>query len=95
MWFRVAADGWQEECSTMLVGLGFRQGVSCPNVFRLTEKGICTSVHGDDFTSEGPRLSLDWLEAEIAKHYEITVGPRLGPGPADAKEGRCLSRVIR
>ena len=64
-------------------------------VFRLTERGICTSVHGDDSTSEGPRLPLDWLEAEVAKHYEITVSPRLGPGPADAKEGRCLNRAIR
>ena len=54
---RGAADGWQEEYSTMLVGIGIRQGISCPNVFRHTERGICTSVHGDDFTSEGPRLS--------------------------------------
>jgi hypothetical protein len=52
-------------------------------------------VHGDDITSEGPRLSLDRLEAEIAKHYKFTVSPRLGPGPADAKEGRCLNRAIR
>ena len=29
---RGAADGWQEECSTMLVRLGFRQGNACPNL---------------------------------------------------------------
>ena len=30
---RGAADGWQEEYSTMLLSLGFQQGLSCPTVF--------------------------------------------------------------
>ena len=30
---RGAADGWQEEYSTMLVRHGFRQGKACPNIF--------------------------------------------------------------
>ena len=92
---RMAADGWQEEYSTMLLRLGFRQGVSCPNVFYHDEKGIVTSVHGDDFTSSGPKPALDWLEKAIAQSYEITVGPRLGPADSDAKEGRALNRIIR
>jgi hypothetical protein len=70
---RGAADGWQEEYSTMLLSLGFTQGESCPNVFWHAAKDICCSVHGDDFTSSGARPTLDWMEAEIAKHYEITV----------------------
>ena len=38
---RRAADGWQEEYSTMLVQeLGFTQGISCPNTFSHGEKGI-------------------------------------------------------
>ena len=49
---RPAADGWQEEYSTMLVGLGFRQGGASPNVFYHPVRKIATSVHGDDFTSE-------------------------------------------
>ena len=92
---RMAADGWQEEYSTTLVSLGFTQGDACPNLFRHAERGIVTSVHGDDFTSSGPATSLDWLEKSIADKYEITVEPRLGPGTADAKEGRVLNRVIR
>ena len=92
---RGAADGWQEEYSTMLLSLGFQQGVSCPNVFHHVERQIHTSVHGDDFTSEGGKLALDWFESEVAKKYEITISPRLGPGPDDAKEGACLNRVIR
>ena len=79
----------------MLIELGFRQGVSCPNVFKHGEKGICCSVHGDDFTSEGSKRALDWFEDAVAQRYEVTVSPRLGPGPEDAKEGRSLNRVIR
>ena len=92
---RMAADGWQEEYSTLLVRLGFKQGAACPNVFRHPERDIVCSVHGDDFTSSGPAKALDWFEQSIAKEYEVTIGPRLGPGPADAKEGRALDRVIR
>jgi hypothetical protein len=92
---RRAADGWQEEYSSLMVKLGFRQGDSCPNVFHHHEKCIVCSVHGDDFTPSGPKTSLDWLETSIALEYEISIGPRLGPGPGDAKEGRALNRVIR
>ena len=92
---RGAADGWQEECSTLLVSLGFKQGDASPNVFRHPTRLITTSVHGDDFTSSGPANALDWLEAAVAEHYEITISPRMGPGPQDAKEGRVLNRIIR
>lgn len=92
---RGAADGWQEEYSTMLVRHGFSQGNACPNLFVHHEKGICCSVHGDDFTSCGPKDALDWLEETIATEYDISVDPRLGPGKHDAKEGRVLNRIIR
>ncbi len=92
---RMAADGWQEEYSSFLVGLGFRQGDACPNVFYHREKQVATSVHGDDFVSSGPATALDWLEGAVAEKYEITVEPRMGPGPGDAKEGRMLNRIVR
>jgi hypothetical protein len=50
---RMAADGWQEEYSTLLIELGFRQGTACPNLFHHESRGIKCSVHGDDFTSCG------------------------------------------
>ena len=92
---RPAADGWQEEYSTLLVSLGFRQGDACPNAFFHPVRRIACSVHGDDFTSSGPADALDWLEGAIGEHYELDIGPRLGPGPSDAKEGRVLNRIIR
>ena len=92
---RAAADGWQEECSTVMVKLGFAQGDASPNVFRHYAKQITTSVRGDGFTSSGPEDALDLLETALAEHYELTIAPRMGPGPNDAKEGRVLNRVIR
>ena len=64
---RGAADGWQEECSTMLVRLGFRQGNACPKLFFHQARGVVFSVHGDDFTASGPKPQLGWLEASVAK----------------------------
>ena len=92
---RMAADGWQEEYSTLLIGLGFRQGTASPNLFYHEAKNIKCSVHGDDFTSCGPCDALDWFEATVSERYELTIGPRLGPGPNDAKEARALNRVVR
>jgi hypothetical protein len=92
---RAAADGWQEEYSTTLVSLGFTQGRSSPCLFHHAERSIFCSVHGDDFTSTGGKLSLDWFEAAMQERYELTIGPRLGPGPSDAKEASILNRIVR
>ena len=83
---RGAADGWQEEYSTMLIGLGFVQGESCPNVFWHQAKDICCSVHGDDFTPLGASPALDWLEKELAERYEITIQPRMRPDPTTPRK---------
>ena len=91
---RPAADGWQEEYSTALVRMGFVQGIASPNVFWHKARKISCSVHGDDFTSTGPADALDWFETSVGQEYEITLGPRLGPGPDDAKETRALNRVV-
>ena len=79
----------------MLLSLGFTQGESCPNVFWHQAKDIYCSVHGDDFTSSGACPELGWMEAEIANHYGITIQPRMGPGPSDAKDGRSVNRAVR
>ena len=85
---RAAADGWQEEYSTAMVRLGFVQGDASPNVFRHYEKQITASVHGDDFASSGPADALDWFEAALAEQYELTVAPRMGPGPPRRERGQ-------
>ena len=54
-----------------------------------------TTVHGDDFTTIGPKSDLDWFGGNMKKHYECTIQPRIGPGADDAKEGLVLNRVVR
>jgi len=63
---RAAADGWQEEYSTFLVEtLKFAQGTASPCVFRLGSRELVMTVHGDDFTTVGPKEDLDWLEIQM------------------------------
>ena len=92
---RAAADGWHGEYSGVLERLGFARGDASACVFRHTKRRLVTSVHGDDFTTAGPKRELDWLKQEMEKCYELKENYRIGPGPRDAKEARVLNRVIR
>ena len=67
--------------------------ITCSSSIRPLE--YYSPLHGDDFTASGPKPQLDWFETSVAKEYEISVGPRLGPGELDAKESRAVNRVIR
>jgi len=92
---RRAADGWQEEySSTLIEKLGFTQGVACPCTFYNEDREIIMTVHGDDFTSRGPKKEFDWLETKLQEFYELKLGPRLGPAPEDAKQATVLNRVV-
>ena len=92
---RAAADGWQQEYSGFLKSIGFEQGEASPCVFVHKARNLATSVHGDDFTTVGPKAELDWLETQLEGKYELRKGGRLGPGKDDAKEILVLNRAIR
>ena len=64
-----AADGWQQEYSGFMRSIGFQQGEASPCIFTHKSKGLAVSVHGDDFTSTGPKCHLDWLEAKLESKY--------------------------
>ena len=91
---RAAADRWQEECSTFLVRVGFRQRPGNPNVSFQETRCISVSVHGDDFTASGLADELGWYERRIGEEYEISIQPCIGPGPSDAKEAGVFNPVI-
>ena len=82
---RAAADGWQQEYSSYLRSIGFEQGQACPCLFVDAKRGLALSVHGDDFTTVGPKCELDKFEDELESKYELKRGGRLGPGKDDAK----------
>ena len=92
---RAAADGWHGECSSFMKSVGFVMGDASACVFRHKSRRRTSSVHGDDFTTTGPKCELDWLRGEMEKRYELTENYRLGPGSEDAKEGKILNRIIR
>ena len=71
---RAAADGWQQEYSGFLRSIGFTQGVACPCLFVDSKRQLAISVHGDDFTTAGPKHQLDWFEAALAERYERSKG---------------------
>ena len=73
-----AADGWQQEYSSFLRGLGFVQGEACPCLFVCAERELALSVHGDDFTTVGPKCELDVFEQQLESKYELKRGGRLG-----------------
>ena len=54
-----------------LASIGYKRGVGHPSTFYHADKDIMTLVHGDDYFSCGSDASLDWLDAELRKLYEI------------------------
>ena len=92
---RAAADGWHCEYSGLLEELGFVKGDASACIFRHHLRNIVCSVHGDDFTSSGPKESLDWMKKKMEEKYELTESARLGPSCEDDKEVRVLNRIVR
>ena len=93
---RPAGKGWHTEYSSYLVEhMGFSMGDASACVFRHLERGLWTSVYGDDFTTTGSKTDLDWFVEQLKQRYELTESARLGPGSQDDKEGRVLNRTLR
>ena len=93
---RPAGKGWHSEYSGYLVEhMGFTMGDASACVFRHLERGLWTSVYGDDFTTTGSKEELDWFVEQLKLRYELTESARLGPGAADDKEARVLNRTLR
>ena len=89
-----AADGWQQQYSSTMIALGFKQDVACPCVFWHESRSLVSSVHGGDSTTAGSKPDLDWLESELEAKYELRKGGRIGPGKDDDKEWRVLNKVV-
>ena len=68
---RAAADGWQQEPSTLLKSIGFRHGSASLCVFMHAEKGIATTVRGDYFMSSALKCELDLVGVEVQSQVEV------------------------
>ena len=61
---RKAADGWHSEYAGRLVQeLHFEVGDASACVFYQRAKNLRCSVHGDDITTVGSKVDLDWFKA--------------------------------
>jgi len=78
-----------------MIEYGFKIGISSACVFHHPEEFLSCSVHGDDFTTVGPKSSLDKFVAYLKTKYELKEAARLGPGEADDRESRVLNRIVR
>ena len=86
-----AAKGWGGE----LESIGFKGGRSNPVAFYRASDETSLVVHGDDFTFLGYEESLDELETELSKWWEIKIRGRIGDDPQDDKEIVILNRKLR
>ena len=58
------------------------------------DKQTKTLVHGDDYVSSGTTDSMEWLEKELTKAYEIKT-QKVGMSVGYKTEGKVLNRVLR
>jgi len=92
---RPAADGWHTEYSGAMEEYGFKIGKSSACVFHHPEGYLLCSVRGDDFTTVGPKSSLDKFVNFLRTKYELKEAARLGLGPEGDREARVFNRVAR
>ena len=91
---RDASSIWEDCYRDALEDLGFTSGAASPCVFFNKDRNITIVVHGDDFNALGVAAELDWYETELAKHFEIKIRGRMGPG-GDCTEIKILNRILR
>ena len=96
---RDAALNWQQTLSAHLIENGFVRGIGHPSVFPHSPRDIWTLVHGDDYCSAGALADLDWMQAVLAKTYEIKtqriVHGKDADGTDKSTEGQVLNHVVR
>ena len=79
----------------MLLKAGFTRGKASAVCFWHSQRRLLCLVHGDDFLLAGADRDLDWAVVRLKRDILLKDGGRLGSGPRDAKEVRCLNRVLR
>ena len=91
---RDAAANFQAEVRKFLLGAGFTQSSYNPQVYHHVTRDLKTIVHGDDFVTSGDREQAKWMEARLAKRFEIK-SHIIGRAATDLREHRILGRIVR
>ena len=91
---RDAGAIWEDCYRDALELIGFKSGTASPCCFYHPERQLKCVVHGDDFTTLGADDDLDWLQTELAKHFELKITGRIGEGVDGDNEMRILNRIV-
>ena len=91
---RDAGAIWEDTYRGALEAMGFRSGIASPCCFWHPKRNVSLVVHGDDFTSLGIQSDLDWMEQELAKHFELKLRGRIGEGCPEPQQIRILNRIL-
>ena len=92
---RDAPRQWEAYAAAVLLKAGFIRGKASAVCFWHPRRNLRCLVHGDDFLLAGGDRDLDWAVARLRQDILLKDGGRLGGGAQDAKEVRCLNRVLR
>ena len=92
---RDAPRQWEAYAAEVLLKAGFVRGKASAVCFWHPQKNVLCLAHGDDFLLAGADSDLDWAFAALRRDILLKDGGRLGGGPKDAKEIRCLNRALR
>ena len=92
---RDAPRQWEAYAAGVLLKAGFARGRASAVCFWHPQRSVLCLVHGDDFLLAGADRDLDWASTRLRQDILLKDGGRLGGGPKDAKELRCLNRVLR
>ena len=91
---RDAGAIWEDTYRGALEQMGFVSGIASPCCFFHPDRQLHLVVHGDDFTSLGIQADLDWMETELAKHFELKIRGRLGENCTGPQQIRILNRIV-
>lgn len=91
---RPAADGWHTECSGSMMEFGFKIVASSACVSYRSGDHLVCSIHGDGFTTVGPKSALEKFVKNMMGKYKLQEAARLGPGADDDKEARMLCEGV-
>ena len=91
---RDAGAIWEDTYRGALEEMGFESGVASPCCFFHPGRNISLVVHGDDFTSLGVQADLDWMEKELALHFELKIRGRIGEDCSGPPHIRILNRIV-
>ena len=91
---RDAGAIWEDTYRGALEQMGFQSGIASPCCFFHPARNLHLVVHGDDFTTMGCKADLDWMEVELAKHFELKIRGRLGENCDGPQQIRILNRIV-